>query len=112
MKILKQPLLLLILLPAFAFAQREEKPRYAPGREKHRNKTDELGQRQGVWKYYNEAGELNQEIEYLDDVRNGVAKKYYPYGKILEEIEYANGIKDGAYTRYYYNGQAKIEVNI
>lgn len=74
MKILKQLVLLLFLLPAFAFAQREEKPRYAPGREKHRNKTDELGQRQGVWKYYNEAGELNQEIEYLDDVRNGVAK--------------------------------------
>ena len=34
--------------------QIEEKPQYASGKgKKHRNKTDELGQKQGLWKMYN-----------------------------------------------------------
>ena len=109
MKLVIKILIVAFLFPLVVLSQREERPKYSPGREKHRNKTDELGQRQGVWKYYNEASELTNEIEYLDDVRNGVSKKYYPYGKIMEEIEYANGIKDGEFKRYFYNGQTKVE---
>ena len=75
-----------ICMPLFLLSQSEEKPKYAPGKEKHRNKTDELGQKQGVWKFYNESGELTQEIEYVDDVRHGLSKKYYPFNKVMEEI--------------------------
>ena len=78
---------LFLLLPLFTFAQTEEKPKYAPGKEKHKNKTDEIGQKQGVWKFYNSNGELLHEIEYMNDVRHGMSKRFYPYSKIMEETE-------------------------
>ena len=93
----------LALIPMVTSAQSEQKPKYAPGKEKHRNKTDEIGQKQGVWKYYNSGGELIHEIEYVNDVRHGMSKRFYPYGKIMEETEYQNGIKEGTYLRYFYS---------
>jgi antitoxin component YwqK of YwqJK toxin-antitoxin module len=102
-------LCIILLIPAFAFSQTESKPKYAPGKEKHKNKVDELNRKQGVWKYYNELGDIIQEIEYVDDVRHGISKKFFPYGKIMEEIEYQNGIKEGSYHRYYYSGQSRME---
>ena len=50
-------ILFLFALPLLVSAQTEEKPKYAPGKEKHRNKTDELGQKQGVWRTYSQPGD-------------------------------------------------------
>src|SRR6186713_329973 len=84
-----------------ASGQSEEKPRYAPGREKHRNKTDELDRKQGVWMFYNGFGEKTTETEYVNDKKEGMEKKYFAYERIHEETEYFGGIKEGSYTRYY-----------
>jgi len=44
---------LLLLLPLLASSQvTEEKPKYAPSKEKHKNKTDELGRMQGTWMFF------------------------------------------------------------
>ncbi|MBK8413645.1 MAG: hypothetical protein IPL22_03385, partial [Bacteroidetes bacterium] len=52
MKYLIKLIIILLVFPVMVYAQSEQKPKYAPGKEKHRNKTDEIGQKQGVWKYY------------------------------------------------------------
>ena len=43
-------LMVVLLIPVLVFGQTEERPRYATGKgKKHRNVTDEMGQKQGVW---------------------------------------------------------------
>jgi hypothetical protein len=98
-----------LIVPADAFSQTEERPRYAPRKEKHRNKTDEMGRKQGTWKYFNSYGQIMLEIEYQDNARNGVTKQYYQYAKVMRETEYHFGIKDGVFKQYYYSGQVKTE---
>jgi hypothetical protein len=87
----------------------EEKPKYAPGREKHRNKTDEIGRKQGQWMYYNTFGEKILETEFVNDQKEGVERKFYGYDKVREETEYLGGVKEGAYTRYFFSSQVQIE---
>ncbi|MFZ7114918.1 MAG: hypothetical protein ACO1G9_06040, partial [Bacteroidota bacterium] len=58
-----QMFLLLALFPLMLLAQgSEEKPKYAPGKEKHRNKTDEIGRKQGQWMFFNTFGDKIAEI--------------------------------------------------
>ena len=102
--------LLLFLIPSVSICQIEEKPQYASGKgKKHRNKTDELGQKQGLWKMYNSNGQLMSEIEYVNNQKHGVQRTYYPYEKIMEETEYQYGVKEGEYKKYYYSGQVSVE---
>ena len=96
--------LLLWLAPLGANSQTEHKPMYAPARDKHRNKTDELNRKQGLWKHYNMDGVLIWEVEYLDDRRHGISKRYYGNGRIMRETEYQYGLKDGSFKRYDYDG--------
>jgi hypothetical protein len=103
-------LLLLFLLPLFSFSQKvEEKPKYAPGKEKHKNKKDELGRRQGTWVTYNRYGEKISETDWVNDKKEGMEKKYYAYNKVKEEQEYLGGIKEGQYTKYFFSGQTASE---
>ena len=90
MKYLKSIVVLLLVTMAIGlYAQEEIKPQYASGKnKKHRNKIDELGQKQGPWKYFNASGLLMSETEYLNNQKHGVARTYYPYEKIMEELEY------------------------
>ncbi len=107
---MKSLIVVLLLFTAnLLVAQSEMKPRYAPRGEKHRNKTDELGRKQGNWKFYSEAGNIVWEAEYLDDIRHGVSKRYYSGGRIMRETTYEYGVKEGIYKRYYLNGQLKQE---
>ena len=109
MKLFKIFITCCLFLPLATFCQEEFKPEYAPGKEKHRNKIDELGHKQGTWKTFNSLGQLISEVEYVNDVKHGVSRKYYPYGKVMEEMEYQYGIKEGVYKKYYYSGQVKQE---
>ncbi len=99
-----------LLVPIFAFSQATEvKPKYAPGKEKHRNKTDEIGRKQGTWIFYNTFGEKISEIDFVNDQKEGIERKFYGYNKVREESEFLGGVKDGQYTRYYFSGQVAQE---
>lgn len=104
-------LLVAMLLPAVSFAQggHEEKPKYAPGREKHRNRTDEIGRKQGKWMFYNTFGEKISEIDFVNDQKEGIERKFYGYDKVKEETEFLGGVKDGSYIRYFFSGQSAQE---
>ena len=92
--------LIVSLVSVIGLGQTQTKPKYAPGKSNHRNKTDELDRKQGLWKHYNLDGILTWELEYLDDRRHGISKRYYGNGRIMRETEYHYGIKDGVYKRY------------
>ena len=80
--------------PSVVFAQvSEEKPKYAPGKEKHRNRTDEIGRKQGKWMYYNTFGEKILETDFVNDQKEGVERKFYGYDRVREETEYLAGVK-------------------
>ena len=105
-----QVFLLLALFPVLLFSQgSEEKPKYAPGKEKHRNKTDEIGRKQGQWMFFNTFGDKIAEIDFVNDVKEGIERKFYSYDKPREETEYLAGVKDGVYTKYFFSGQVQLE---
>src|SRR5574339_176770 len=104
MKIITAFLLIAFFLPAVGYSQTERKPKYAPRKEKHRNKTDALDRKQGLWRHYNYLGTLMWEVEYTDDKRNGISRRYYFNGKVMKETEYVFGIRDGFFKRYDYDG--------
>src|SRR5947209_1444570 len=81
-------LIFLFALPFYSHSQGEERPKYAPGKEKHRNKTDEFGRKQGIWVYYNFFGEKFLETPWINDHKEGVEKRYFFNGKTKEETEY------------------------
>ena len=102
----------LIVHPFNTSAQaKEEKPKYAPGKEKHRNRTDEIGRKQGKWIFYNTFGEKISEIDFVNDQKEGVDRRFYGYDRVREETEYLAGVKDGVYTKYYFSSQVQLEGN-
>ncbi|TAH42310.1 MAG: hypothetical protein EYC69_05970 [Bacteroidetes bacterium] len=104
MKLFKLLFFLLFLSPFFLFSQTESRPTYGPRKDKHKNKTDELDRKQGLWKHYDYYGTLIMEIEYLNDKRNGMYRRYYTNGRLMRETEYLDGIKDGIFKKYSFDG--------
>jgi hypothetical protein len=102
-------IVLFLFMPMLSFSQSEEKPKFAPGKEKHRNKTDELGRKQGTWMFFNTFGEKLSEMDFVNDQKEGMVKRYYSYDRIKEEQEFLGGMKEGQYTRYFFSGQVQME---
>ena len=99
---------LLIFEKSFAQAT-EEKPKYSPGKEKNRNKTDEIGRKQGKWVFYNTFGEKLSEIDFVNDKKEGIERRFYGYDRVKEETEFLAGVKEGQYTKYYFSSQVQLE---
>ena len=84
---MKKLLLLLFIVPIFAFSQQETKRKYYA------------------------SGKLLSIINYKDGVREGSCKYFYDYGAwaIMSESNYKNGKLIGAFKSYYKNGQIEKE---
>lgn len=104
--------LLLIIETSLVFGQTEERPRYAPFSDKHRNARDELGRKQGLWKYYTLNRVLVLEITFQNDVKHGPFIRHSSSnGVITEESNYFDGRRDGEIKKYNYNGTLITEGN-
>ena len=88
-------------------AQTSVRPINGPRSEKH--VTDELGRRQGSWKYYYPNKEIREEINYVNNLMEGQNTKYFQGGKMQIEANYLGGRKDGEYKRYFLSGQVAVE---
>ncbi len=56
-------------------------------------------------------GNIQSEINYINDtVMDGAAKYYYKNGIIKEEINYSNGLKEGSHTSYYRDGSIESKI--
>lgn len=65
--------------------------------------------REGKWIFYNENGQLNQEVFWKNGKSNGEFKVYYENGKLKEESNWLNDLQTGVYKKYYENGNKNFE---
>jgi len=50
--------------------------------------TNSLGKENGIFKSYNWYGQLEIEVNYIDDKKDGIQKSYYKNGQLLQEVNY------------------------
>jgi antitoxin component YwqK of YwqJK toxin-antitoxin module len=68
------------------------------------------GKRNGLCKYYNSAGIIIEESEYVNDSINGISKVYSATGTLREIAEFKNGRKEGFTRSYTYKGVMVYEL--
>ncbi len=56
--------------------------------------------KEGLWKYYDEYGNLSKTEKYVDGQVSDTLFTYYANGKIHKHIEFADGMKNGVYMEY------------
>ena len=66
-------------------------------------------QKEGPWKYNNDAGSLASEELYEAGIPVGCWKVYYDGLKLMEEVCYTDGKKEGAWKQYFLSGSLKAE---
>ncbi len=79
------------------------------------NRVDEMGRKQGYWKFVAPAtekpgypdGALVEEGRYTNSKRIGVWRRYWPNGKVMSEINYQMGRPKGEYKTFYPNGKVE-----
>lgn len=68
------------------------------------------GQMDGVWtQYYPNTGSTAMVQTYRDGVLDGPAQQYYEDGQIQVDMNYVNDVPTGPYKAYYSNGQLQVE---
>ncbi len=81
------------------------------------NRTDELGQKQGSWKFFWDNGNLQLEGHYVNDKKNGFFKEYDEKGNFIAVVKFENDIliEDAKETKqlekrtsYFPNGKIAI----
>lgn len=100
-------ILIFLFSPLLLMAQEEIliRPQYSRISEKHRNKIDSLGHKQGLWKYFTRDGILFMEVTFQNNVKHGSCTRHSTStGTVIEESNYFNGKRDGEYRRYSYSG--------
>ena len=65
--------------------------------------------RQGLYRNYDERGNLLEEANYVNDTLNGSRRMFYPDGQVQIEEQYAMGNFIGSYRSYYPDGQLEQE---
>ncbi len=62
-------------------------------------------EKDSVWTYYSEFdGSVRIREEYLAGKLDGKVKSYYASGEISEEVEWKQDVKEGSWMQYYENG--------
>lgn len=67
------------------------------------------GLKQGIWKYYDENGNLINIKNYKNDTLHGIQKTYHENGQISDESYYVNGILRGS-KEWFENGKMSSEL--
>lgn len=68
------------------------------------------GERDGLWKFHDMYGNLDDEIEYKEGVAHGVSRSYFRDGSLYYEYNNEDGEKTGLHTQYYPNGAVEYYV--
>jgi antitoxin component YwqK of YwqJK toxin-antitoxin module len=62
-----------------------------------------------TWNYYSYYDKvLSCKETYNKGKKNGITRNYYPKGNLSEELEWKNDLKDGIWIQYFQNGQKKL----
>lgn len=66
-------------------------------------------EKDSVWTYYSEFdGSVRIREPYLEGKLDGVARSYYATGEISEEVEWKQNVKEGHWIQYYKNGVPRL----
>ena len=65
----------------------------------------------GKWKYYDRAGELEEERTYYKDMLHGAAIRYFPNGKPRQVGYFYLNQQDSTYTEWYETGKISVQGN-
>lgn len=68
-------------------------------------------QRDSIWNYYSENGNLRYQESYSKGVRNGSFKQFYPNGQLMETAIWVNGRLNGKLIQYFSNGLNRSVMN-
>lgn len=69
------------------------------------------GKKEGKYKYLNEDGNLNGELNFKNDALEGLQKYYDEKGNLTEEKSFINNKLDGTRTAYFSNGSFSVKEN-
>jgi antitoxin component YwqK of YwqJK toxin-antitoxin module len=62
-----------------------------------------------VWTYFSELdGSVRIRESYSNGKLDGVTRRYYPSGEISEEVEWKQNVKEGPWNQYYENGVPRL----
>ncbi len=67
--------------------------------------------KQGLWRFFNERGNLAMKNYYHEDEMHGVFKTFFNSGNIMEIVTYHYGEKKGKWEQYYENGNIRLSAN-
>jgi antitoxin component YwqK of YwqJK toxin-antitoxin module len=65
-------------------------------------------QRDSVWQFYDENGQLRSEETYAAGVKNGRLVLYSATGSVLERANFNNNFRDGLWEQFYDDGKPRL----
>ena len=69
------------------------------------------GEMEGLWRFWHENGQLSQEGNYLNGKVEGLRRWWYENGQLEQEENSVNGEREGLRRTWYENGELKQEGN-
>ena len=69
----------------------------------------EAFQKHGLWKVYNDKGQLEQEVSWKDDIQDGITKFYNNNGHLEIEETIKDGKRNGILKWFHKNGKISRE---
>lgn len=69
-------------------------------------------QKDSVWTYFSEFdASVRIREPYQEGKLDGVVRSYYPSGEISEEVEWSQDMKEGSWKQYFKNGATRLSAN-
>jgi len=66
-------------------------------------------EKDSVWTYFNQQGEVIGREPYQNGLLHGEAIKYFANGKVAERVTYKEGVKQGLWLQFYDSGKKMAE---
>ena len=77
---------------------------YSNGKVFLKGQKNSKGQREGLWEWFYENGNIRMRTPYKEDKIDGIEEEFYPNGNIQWRIPFKEGKKDGIEEYFYENG--------
>lgn len=101
-------IILLLLLPALAGAQKKYEERYENGQLAISGfKDKKTGKPEGHWTVYAQDGKKIEECDYKDGLEEGTLYQYNTHGQVSATTEYRRGKREGSHVKYHFFPEQK-----
>ena len=77
---------------------------YSNGKVFLKGQKNSVGQREGLWEWFYENGNIRMRTPYKEDKIDGIEEEFYPNGNINRRTPYKGGKRDGIEECFWPNG--------